>query len=653
MADIFVSYASDDRARVAPLAKALTEAGFSLWWDRNILGGKDFSETIEREIRAAGAVVVAWSQYSVGSQWVRDEASYARNEGKLVPLRIDKAEPPMGFGQLQTIDFRDWRVDPLSPAFVTLVASVQEMLARRDGAPVRTAIKPSLPRLARSFALQRRGVLLTLVALITAAFLATWAVVNALHASNAHGIARGEVEVQPFVAKPSDPERAARAASYAGAFRQRLTELGIRNSPAPAVAKVNQSELILVGDLNAEGGKNVLSARIDDRDSGATLWAVRREPSDGAASESNLAGFALKCALKRRDPKLGSKVFSRYLYGCTHFLEGDFRALHSVAKELYEAAPDNPNALGFYAFANAGIGWAGSRSAAEHDRFIDEGTRLAERALKLDPHNADALFTMGFAKNDFQFAEQEKWWRRAIEADPELGWALGRYANLLTAVGRIREAVDIGLRAQQHRRMTSVAVAETLASIGELAEAHRQYDLVRSMDPEQVGQDEMATEVFYGDTDSAAEKLRKQPALAGHNLDCWTQIVAARRKQPLNAARFAKACGGDAESSVRAFAMAGYLDAAYREMDLYLHTGPRFVPSLFWPEMHDFLRDPRFWPLAAKMGLTDYWLDTNQWPDFCAEPGLPFDCKAEAVKAGKVRTAPGINPSEIGRGDRI
>ena len=41
-------------------------------------------------------------------------------------------------------------------------------------------------------------------------------------------------------------------------------------------------------------------------------------------------------------------------------------------------------------------------------------------------------------------------------------------------------------------------------------------------------------------------------------------------------------------------------------------------------------RDPRFMPLAAKAGLVEYWTATGKWPDFCAEPGLSYDCLAAA-----------------------
>ena len=45
MSDVFVSYASEDRARVQPIVEQLQGAGWSVWWDRDIAAGADFIQT--------------------------------------------------------------------------------------------------------------------------------------------------------------------------------------------------------------------------------------------------------------------------------------------------------------------------------------------------------------------------------------------------------------------------------------------------------------------------------------------------------------------------------------------------------------------------------------------------------------------------------
>ena len=53
MADIFISYASQDQARIRPLVAALEGAGYSVWWDHDLVGGSRFSKEIEAELVAA------------------------------------------------------------------------------------------------------------------------------------------------------------------------------------------------------------------------------------------------------------------------------------------------------------------------------------------------------------------------------------------------------------------------------------------------------------------------------------------------------------------------------------------------------------------------------------------------------------------------
>ena len=110
MADIFLSYAREDRATAGDLARAFEGFGFSVWWDRQIPHGKNYRQVIQTELAAAKCVLVLWSLNSVDSEFVHDEAGLARKFDKLIPARIrPESDPALGFGQTQTADLTDWR----------------------------------------------------------------------------------------------------------------------------------------------------------------------------------------------------------------------------------------------------------------------------------------------------------------------------------------------------------------------------------------------------------------------------------------------------------------------------------------------------------------------------------------------------------------
>jgi len=132
MADVFISYASEDRDRVRPLAEALQSRGFSVWWDRELAAGQDYAALIERELKAAKAVIVVWTKGATLSNFVRDEAGRARDEGRLVPVMLDKVEIPLGFGAFQAEDFTRWNGGANAPQMGLLEEVLKAKLSGRD-----------------------------------------------------------------------------------------------------------------------------------------------------------------------------------------------------------------------------------------------------------------------------------------------------------------------------------------------------------------------------------------------------------------------------------------------------------------------------------------------------------------------------------------
>lgn len=109
MADVFLSYKKEERAKAEEVVAALRAAGHSVWWDEDLTPRSSWDAEIEREIAAAKAVLVLWSTQSVQEHsFVRREAGYALDHGKLVPAFIERCPLPLRFRDVQTVDLSNW-----------------------------------------------------------------------------------------------------------------------------------------------------------------------------------------------------------------------------------------------------------------------------------------------------------------------------------------------------------------------------------------------------------------------------------------------------------------------------------------------------------------------------------------------------------------
>ena len=165
--DVFVSYAREDRPLAEQLAQALSASGLQVWWDRDLAAGSEFTAVIEAQLMGAAVVMVLWSADSVRSTFVRDESSRAVKTGKLLPVRIEDVELPLGFGQLHTLDLLDWDGDASDEAFQNLLFEVRQHQRRAPGLALER------PRLSRKW--PRRSTLMTIAALaLVLGGTATW-----------------------------------------------------------------------------------------------------------------------------------------------------------------------------------------------------------------------------------------------------------------------------------------------------------------------------------------------------------------------------------------------------------------------------------------------------------------------------------------------
>jgi len=135
MSDIFISYSKPGKPLAETLAKVLGRR-WTVWWDPKIPPGRRFGEVIQEELERARCVIVLWSKHAINSHYVREEAEFARLNGKLVPALAETVEPPIGFRTIEAANLVGWHGDEADGEFATLVAELQRRLAPATAPPL-------------------------------------------------------------------------------------------------------------------------------------------------------------------------------------------------------------------------------------------------------------------------------------------------------------------------------------------------------------------------------------------------------------------------------------------------------------------------------------------------------------------------------------
>jgi hypothetical protein len=136
MADVFISYARADRLVAQHVANAISDEDWSVWWDRDLSAGESFGQVIEAQLASAKAVVVIWSNASVASRWVVDEATEALKRNVLFPIAVSDARPPLGFRHLHTIVMSTTEPGALYAAVKECVAAIAKSFGVSQNATV-------------------------------------------------------------------------------------------------------------------------------------------------------------------------------------------------------------------------------------------------------------------------------------------------------------------------------------------------------------------------------------------------------------------------------------------------------------------------------------------------------------------------------------
>lgn len=519
MADIFISYAREDRASIEKLAASLEAEGFSTWWDRHIAGGAEFSKDIEKELNAAQAVIVAWSKHANDSRWVKDEAGLAAEAGKLVAVSLDGSDPPIGFKQFHVVDYQ---IE--NETAVNEVARSVAMKLDRPAPEIKVATNDQPDAASRR---KRTLIIFTTVAALLAVVMlglqffrvqnptAPEEATASADSQTSNEVADAEYnsiavlafadlspdrdqeyfsdgiaeELLNLLAKNTDLRVAARTSSFAFKGRdQNVSEIG----------SALNVDTVLEGSVRKAGDRVRITAQLIDARTGFHLWSETydRELADVFAVQDEIAG-AIVNSLPTVAGNVGTleaervnnEAYDLYLQG-RHQLTLRTRATIEAAKDLFERSlaiePDYAPAWAELAMSALLLS---DGQATYGELTVEEVRALAEpaveRALTLDPGLAEAHVAQGFLLGHLGGRPGSiASYRKAIELNPSVANARHLLYLTLFDAGEFAEAFEVIDRAVALDPLSAVTVENHVSSLSArgrfedaLAAAKRLYSL--------------------------------------------------------------------------------------------------------------------------------------------------------------------------------
>jgi adenylate cyclase len=378
MADVFVSYARADKARVAPLVAAIEAKGWSVWWDPEISPGREFDDEIDTELQAAKAVLVVWTPTSVVSRWVRGEARDAAERGILVPVRFDQARLPIDVRAIHTTDLDGWGEDPSQPAVLECLHALAAMIARTETAQAANAADVSARESAKESA-------------------------------------RFSICVLPFTNMSGDPDQEyfsdgitediitdlSKVSSLRIIARNNAFLYKGKNVDVSGVARELRVTHVLEGSVRKAGGRVRITAQLVDGRNNGHVWAERydRDASDIFAIQDEISQAIVKAlklqllpqekqAIERRGTD-SADAHNLYLMARQAYVmgqEGDSHSAQAIVRICTRATNIDPGyaeawammAMGYRQLREGGGGVATADAMAAAERALALNADLAE-----------------------------------------------------------------------------------------------------------------------------------------------------------------------------------------------------------------------------------------------------------------------------------
>jgi adenylate cyclase len=613
MADIFVSYARQDKARVAPLVAALERQGWSAWWDPAIIPGQEFDDRIAEEIAKARAVVVVWTPASVASRWVRGEAREGADRGILIPLRFDGARLPIDARAVHTTDLDGWSGDSNHPAFQEVVSALSGLMKPAAATPVRAKSEHYASICVLPF-------------------------VNMSGDPGQDYFSDGlSEELLNQLAQIKGLRVAARTSSFA--FKgQNLDlkvfaeKLGVAHVLEGSVRKSGSRLRITAQFVNCADGYHAWSKTFDRELT--DIFAVQEDIARCVATELSMSLALSETAMiggttniEAYDLFLRAKAYVR--------LGGPPELPHAVA--LYRAALEaDPNfALAWSELALA-IAWTMVFMPEEAKEARVECERAANEALRLAPNSwASHLASSLRYASVRNWTAREHALNRCVEFAPHEWHSRYLRGFSLLCVGRAREST-VELEAAQRVDPLSLTVSSmlqlSLTIEGRSREAETEYLRTLSWPGDREATEEIALMRAFQRGDPCSklkEQMHRYLDKTSVPMPVLRELVDVIAQPDLVSIKLRRAFDEPTyQDATRQFKLALWA-AQFGDTEFALAAARRAyvdmralpIEVLWLPAYRNVRKDPRFKDLLGDLNIVAYWREIGKWGDFARPVG--------------------------------
>ncbi len=461
---VFLSYSRSDEALARPVIDALEAAGIKVWWDALLEGGVRFNEVTENALETAYAVIVLWSQTSIRSHWVCDEATRGRDRGCLVPVSLDGSEPPLGFRQFQCIDISNAHDDPRDPQMQRLVHSVAKL--RDRGTCDQPFIPPPMPPARKRVHIDRRtaigGGALALAGL---GGMALWQ----------GGFLGGGAKPSSLAVLPFDPIGGADGETgFAGGLASEIRSQLARNpllqvaaetssnsfretdKDAPSIAKALGVAFLLDGNVRQSEDRIAVNAELIDGKTGFAVLPLAYDQPIASIFELQAAiasAVAQELAAQMDDTDAGGQpggtqsvaAYDAYLRGRELYDAGiDEKSDREALAKFDEALRIDPEYAAAHAWRGRTLALIGNlyTAPAQLEAVYGTAVEAARRAIAIAPDYPEGHAVLGFvlAMSTLDMKSAREPYDRAIELGRGDAEILSRYAIFRSRIGDFASA---------------------------------------------------------------------------------------------------------------------------------------------------------------------------------------------------------------------